>query len=177
MFSLDINVKRLFFDRARVKSWMDAKTRAGLSRAGSFVRQRARSLIRFRKRKVSEPGKPPFAHVKGTFASLRTILFAVDPARRSVVIGPVRLNAKSFQNGILQRGVVPNVLEFGGQQGIREEQLSGGLWVKAGRRSKRRGRPTRVRTATYKPRPFMAPALAAEAHTLPKHWAGSVKAA
>ena len=50
--------KGLFFDRARVINTVDRTTRRNLSRFGSFVRQRARSSIRARKR-ISEPGLPP----------------------------------------------------------------------------------------------------------------------
>ena len=61
--------KGLFFDRARVINAVDRTTRRNLSRFGAFVRQRARSSIRTRKR-ISEPGQPPTNRTGRTEARL-----------------------------------------------------------------------------------------------------------
>jgi len=92
-----------FFDAKKLIQSVDRATRKALSRAGAFVRKRARYSIRKRK-KVSAPGKPPSSHA----GNLRTILFAYDAATRSVVIGPMVLNKQ-------EDPPIPNLLEFGGR--------------------------------------------------------------
>ena len=99
--SMGFEVKNLFFDRKRVIDAVSRAERQGLSKAGAFVRRRARSSIRKRK-KVSEPGSPPTSH---TGLLKRNIFFAYEPKRSGVVIGPVRLN---------KPGGAPRLLEVGG---------------------------------------------------------------
>lgn len=101
MISLRVSQARAgFFDRSLVLRATDQATQDTLSKFGAYVRQRARSSIR-KRRKVSEPGKPPSSHV-GTLKNL--IFFSYDFGRRSVVIGPT-------QSG---RGEAPRLLEEGG---------------------------------------------------------------
>lgn len=95
-------VKSLFFDSQKVIRSVDSATRKVLSKFGAFVRQRARSGIR-KRRRPADPGQPPSSHV----GTLRVILFGYDPQRRSVVIGPVRAG---------KAGVAPRVLEKGGEE-------------------------------------------------------------
>jgi len=102
--------KRSFFDSKRVMSAVDGATRRVLSRFGAFVRRRARSSIRKRKR-ISRPGEPPSSHV-GLLR--RGILFGYDTARQSVVIGPMRLNQRSAE--------APPLLEYGGQTRRRDRR-------------------------------------------------------
>jgi len=83
--------KQGFFDRAKVKNAVDAGTRRVLSRFGAFVRTRARTSIR-KKKGTSPPGSPPHSHV-GLLRKF--ILFAYDPQRKSVVIGPTLIRAES----------------------------------------------------------------------------------
>ena len=92
--------KGLFFDRARVINAVDRTTRRNLSRFGAFVRQRARSSIRTRKR-ISEPGQPP---TNRTGLLKRNIFFVYEPGRRSVVIGPALLNSSSGAPELLEHG-------------------------------------------------------------------------
>jgi len=141
-------IKGLFFDSAKVQAATSRAERSVLSRFGAFVRRRARTSIRKRKRS-SEPGQPPSSH---TGLLRRFIFFVYEPRRRSVVIGPVRLNQKI--------GDAPAALEHGGPS-------------KAASRSRRRKR--QVRTVTIRPRPFMGPAFEAERPKLPAMWANSVK--
>ena len=94
-------MKMLFFDAPRVQRAMDQATRKSLSRAGAFIRQRAKTSIRKRKG-ISRPGSPPHSHAGHL---RRLIFFAYDPGSESVVIGPVRFKA----------GEAPNLLEFGGR--------------------------------------------------------------
>jgi hypothetical protein len=139
----------LFFDAKKV---IDATTKAErkvLSRFGAFVRRSARSSIR-KRRKVSSPGQPPSSH---TGLLRRFIFFAYDPWRKSVVIGPARLNQKV--------GDAPRALEHGGRSR-----------VTAGRRRRRRV----VRTVTIGARPFMGPAFDKEKPKLSAMWRDSIRA-
>lgn len=134
----------MFFDTRAVARKVDTATRRVLSRFGAFVRRTARSSIRKRK-KASPPGKPPSSH---TGLLKKFIFFGYEPAKRSVVIGPVRLS----QNG---RGEAPSLLEYGGA-------------MKMERRGKRK-------RAKVRPRPFMGPAMDKEEPKLPAMWRDSVR--
>ncbi|NUQ11337.1 MAG: hypothetical protein HUU26_03275, partial [Gemmatimonadaceae bacterium] len=117
-----------------------------LSRAGAFIRQRAKSSIR-RRRGASRPGNPPHSHT----GYLRNfIFFGYEPATESVVIGPVKLNQKNTE--------APRTLEHGGTTVITEF---------------RNGRIVR-RKVTIAPRRYMGPALDAEQDNIPRQWAGVV---
>jgi hypothetical protein len=148
MIGLKIDqVKGLFFDSKKVINATTRAERRVLSRFGAYVRRTARSSIRKRKR-VSAPGRPPSSH---TGLLKRFIFFAYDPGRKSVVIGPTRLNQKA--------GDAPRALEYGGRSR-----------VTAGRRRRRR------RTVTIAARPFMGPAFEREKPKLPAMWRDSVRA-
>jgi hypothetical protein len=134
--------KGSFFDREKVKRSVDAGTRKVLSKFGAFVRQRAKTSIRKRKG-TSPPGQPPYSHV-GLLRKF--VLFAYDPQRRSVVIGPT-LTKEGSQ--------APRLLEHGGDAVIED-----------------RGKARRVR---YRPRPFMQPAIEAEKPKLSAMWRDSVR--
>jgi hypothetical protein len=140
--------KQMFFDRKAVTSRLDRATRKVLSRFGAFVRTGARHSIRKRKA-ISEPGEPPSSH---TGLLRKFIFFGYDRDRRSVVIGPQRLNQKV--------GDAPHALEYGGTSTVVE-----------GLRSRRKKR--RIRIAA---RPFMGPAFEREKPKLPAMWETSVKA-
>jgi len=137
----------MFFDRQRVIRAADAANRKNLSKAGAFIRITARSSIR-RRKGASAPGSPPSSH---TGLLKRFIFFGFDRGRRTVVVGPMRLNQKV--------GTAPAALEHGGSTVVIE-----------GLRRRRRRRRVRIRA-----RPFMGPALAKEAPKSPKLWANSVK--
>lgn len=173
-----LKVKGLFFDRAVVIKAMSKATLRALSKAGAFIRTRARSSMRRRKR-ASTPGTPPSAHGG---AQLKTLLFfSFDPSTKSVVVGPVPF----------ARGEAPNLNEFGGQvQRKRSVVVRSGPPRKASPRQaaafKRKVRTGQVipkalprklvqQKATYPPRPFMAPALEKERHNLPARWKNSLK--
>ena len=143
---IDMRVKQLFFDKAKVIRAVDKARRAVLSKAGAFIRTAARSSIR-RRKGPSQPGKPPSSH---TGLLKKFIYFGYEPTSDSVVIGPVRLN---------KPGAAPSVLEHGGKTVIRK---------------RRRGRIVR-RRVSIEARPYMAPALEKERPKLPKLWAGSVR--
>ena len=133
-----------FFDRKKVISAVDRATRKVLSRFGAFVRTAARSSIR-RRKKPAKPGQPP---TNWTGLLKRFLFFSFEPAKRSVVIGPAKLNKPSRD--------APELLEKGGTATRRD----------------RRGKRKRAR---YRPRPYMGPAFEKERKKLPNLWRNSVK--
>jgi hypothetical protein len=95
-----LKVKQSFFDKDPVIRALDRADRSILSRIGAFIRTRARSSMR-RRKKSAAAGQPPSVHV----GDLRQRLyFGYDVATRSVVVGPVKFGS----------GDVPNLMEFGG---------------------------------------------------------------
>lgn len=147
---IDVRVKAMFFDRPRVQKAVSHANRRALSRAGAFVRTRARTSMR-KRRGTSRPGQPPYAH-EGSLR--RMILFGYEPSRETVVVGPVGFRSSD----------APNALEFGGRTTVVRR-----------RRTSRRGQrviKTRVRIAA---RPYMAPALDKERPNLPALWRNSVR--
>ena len=142
---IDMRIKAMFFDRPKVTRAVDHAKRRVLSKAGAFIRQRARTSIRKRKR-TSRTGEPPTSH---TGLLRRFILFGYDRQRDSVVVGPVGF----------RRSTAPRVLEVGGRT-VMESRRSG----------KRRTRTVRIAA-----RPYMAPALEKERSNLPKVWRNSVR--
>lgn len=143
-----------FFDSAEVLRMVDKKAIAALSKFGAFVRQRAKSSIKYKKKGVSAPGKPPFAHKSSGFTKQKTnkktgetktqslsplrelLFFAYDRSTKTVVVGPVPFRGKSTAPGLLERGGV-GVIRRGNKQ----------------------------KKAKFRARPFMKPAMLAE---LPK---------
>lgn len=162
-----------FFDRQTVLRPHERAARRSLSRFGAFLRRRARSSLRRRKR-VSAPGKPPSVHSRDAHATLKNILFGLESDQMTVLVGPVKTNQRGFLGGESLSGTVPQVMEFGGQA-VLAEKRAGTRWVRVGRRSPHPGQPTRRRRASYKPRPFMGPALQKEidAGTLPREYAAN----
>lgn len=175
-----------FFDRLAVTSAMEAATRKALSKGGAFIRQTAKSSLRYRK-KASMPGQPPSVHrddrpggltaSKGRAVSIlkEFIFFAWDASSRSVVIGPAGTNQVAFtftRQGKPTRGTVPGVLESGGSISVLEV-FRAGQWQRADLRSRRRltGLPQRMRTVRIEKRPFMFPAMVKES----AHLAGAFR--
>ena len=149
MIGLKLNqAKGMFFDAPKVVRAVDAATRKVLSKFGAYVRTAAKSSIRKRKR-ASTPGSPPSSH---TGLLKQFIYFGYDTAKRSVVIGPTRLNSTA--------GTAPEALEYGGSARITQRH--------------RGGRQT-TKTASIAARPFMHPALNKELPKLPAMWLDSVK--
>lgn len=140
--------KDAFFDPSKVIKGMDRAAARALSRFGAFVRQSAKTSIRYRE-KPALPGQPPSAHRTGTrlkknrktgvtkrqpSSPLRDLIFfAYDREKKEVIIGPAIFPAARSKG-------VPPVLEYGGTEAIPP-------------RGKRRGR-----TARYAAHPFMRPA-------------------
>jgi len=139
--------KGAFFDSAKVIKAMATADRKAQSKFGAYVRTRARSLLR-RRKKASSPGSPPSVHASGKYATLKNVLFGYDVRSRSTIVGPVLLRNKSA------KASVPKLHEFGGSV----------------------LRPS-GKTARYPARPFMAPALAAERPRFPNLFRASLRAA
>jgi hypothetical protein len=134
--------KNFFFDRAVVIAAIGREAAARSARAGALVRTIARNSMR--QRKASSPrGSPPSSHA-GQLKDL--LFFGFDAASKTTIVGPVPFKA----------GIVPNLLEFGGDEpGV--------------------DRFGNKRTMHYAGNPFMAPALVKAAPELPGIWEGSVK--
>jgi hypothetical protein len=147
MFRMKTVSLDMFFDTDRVKRAADSAARKNLSKAGAYVRTAAKSSIRQRKA-ISAPGRPPSSH---TGLLRKLIFFGYDSGRKTVVVGPMRLNQKT--------GAAPQALEHGGPS-----------TVVTGRRNRRRSRRIRVQA-----RPYMGPALAKEAPKFEGLWASSIK--
>ncbi len=155
MIIVDKSIKDRFFDRARVQQSISRKNLRVLSKAGAFVRQRARTKLRRRKRSAIA-GQPPSVHSSDSFATLKNILFALHRDNESVVIGPrfvKRLRRSSRQT-------VPELLEDGGTAQITMTKI-GDKWLPGNRGIK--GAPTKQVTAHYAGNPFMGPSLREEA--------------
>ncbi len=112
------DARKMFFDRKAVIDKVGAARRKVLSRFGAFVRKTAHDSIRKRKT-ASQPGNPPHSH-EGSLR--RKIAFGYDPRVESVVIGPTPLNKVFFNTDIVAvRGIVPEILEYGGTAGVVEK--------------------------------------------------------
>jgi hypothetical protein len=173
MYVVDYSIKEMFFDGLEVQKRLDKAAIKELSKIGAFIRRRARSLLRRRKR-PSEPGEPPSVHSSDKTASLKNILFGLDRRSQSVVVGPVGLRKKDGQT-------IPGLLEFGGSLSLLQEQHKRPkndeqLWYDY-HAPQRPWKRYRTKHATYERRPFMEPALAAEveAGTIRDVWVASLE--
>lgn len=160
MIELTMNMKQAFFDSQKVKRAVDRGTRRAMSRSLAFVRRRAISTYRRRKR-PSKPGQAPSVHSTNPSVSLKNVLFAYDERTKSGVVGPVKLNGqKSLIKG---RGSLPGILEGGGTIVIPEESWDGKAWFTQSRtRRVDQRKKTRRRQVRLAPRPAMSVALQIE---------------
>ncbi len=177
-FQMTMQMRRFFLDRKEVGKRIGRANRQAMSKIGAFVRRRARSKLRRRKR-PSEPGQPPSVHSQDRVANLKNIQFAYDPYQESLVVGPVKLNQVQQSWIDLGSNTVPQILEFGDAVQVQEvSRDQGKTWRRRNARRKARvGERRRRRRTVYRPRPFMGPSLQEEvaAGTIPHAWAGSVK--
>jgi len=97
-----MNKNVVFFDSEIVKRAMDSARRRALSKFGAYVRTRAKSSIRKRKR-VSSPGDPPSSH---TGRLKKSIFFSYDQKNGSVVVGPLRYGKNAAS--VLEHGGTSN---------------------------------------------------------------------
>ena len=181
--NVTFKVREAFFDRPKVIASLKKAKRKALSKAGAFVRKRARSSMR-RRKGSSSPGSPPSAHSNGN--SLKTILFAYQPQSESTIVGPVQLNQVNFTIESVT-STVPGLHERGETAIIREyryQPIEGDTdpvqWRRVDGRRRYEQRDgyrfqTRRRTARYPKRPFMRPALEAEAPNFPELFKNSIQ--
>lgn len=157
--------KKSFFDRQKVATKVEKARLKNLAKCGAFVRRRARSSMR-RRKKVSPPGQPPSAHSKDAFATLKNILFGYDPRRKTVIVGPVAIYGN-------KQGV-PRLMEQGGNVQRRRRYVP--QYTKTGKRKKLELRElAKPETVHYAPRPFMGPALMRERKNFAKVWKNSIR--
>ena len=116
-------VTRMFFDRRAVIDAVDRATRKVLGHFGGLVRKAAHKSIE-ETSGPSSPGRPPHSHMaarrrrinaqrrregkpslRGGFTGLKYILYAYEPATRSVIIGPASNRSRSM--------TIPEILECG----------------------------------------------------------------
>lgn len=180
--NITFRIKESFFDRPKVIASLKKAKRKALSKAGAFVRRRARSSLR-RRKNPSAPGSPPSTHSKDP--SLKTILFAFQPQSESTIVGPVQLNQVNFTVASVT-STVPGLHERGETAIIREYRYApidraadGVQWRRVDGRRRYGPRDgykleTRRRTARYPKRPFMRPALEAEAPNFPELFKNSI---
>jgi hypothetical protein len=125
----------------------DRQTQRVFSKWGAYARRNAKGLIR-KFKKPAKPGHPPHSH-NGLLKKF--IFFAWDPSRRSVVMGPAKLNGTI--------GDAPHALEYGGQSSVR-----------VGRRGHKH-----IEKVTIAKRPYIGPAAEKTNKELPDLWANSLK--
>jgi hypothetical protein len=183
--NVTFKVREAFFDRPKVIASMKKAKRKVLSKAGAFVRKRARSSMR-RRKSASAPGSPPSAHSSGN--SLKTILFAYQPQSESTIVGPVQfadssptiVRTTSTSPGLQERGESAVIREYRYQPIQSNAAPSQWLPVRSKRIFKQRPGYTlqhRTRTVRFQKRPFMGPALEAEAPKFPELFKNSIAAA
>jgi len=118
-------VTQLFFDRAAVMNSMDTRARSALGKFGALVRRTAIASVKEASHGRHAPaGAAPFSHMaarrrainrkrkaegrpkaKPGFKGLKHILYAYDPAKQSVIIGPASNRKRSI--------TIPEILEQG----------------------------------------------------------------
>lgn len=134
MLGLKINEAKSFFFTGKILEQMDKDAARGLSRLGAFVRRSSRSSIKKARQKPkaqltkdesrrfkikqkyhqlgkgskpkrplmpSNPGEPPRS-ITGLLK--KHIYFVYDPQKRSVIIGPARLNSSTNAPEALEKG-------------------------------------------------------------------------
>jgi len=155
MIKLDFKAaKEGFFDRKVVVDAVDRASLKVLSKFGAYVRTRAKSSIRKRK-KSSQAGQPPSSHV-GTLKNL--IFFSFDQRKKSVVIGPTLITRSTM---------APETLEHGGETDLPGHEFKTVDGKKVYKRTSKR-----VKIAK---RPYMEPAFEAEKPGLPAMWENSIR--
>ncbi len=100
---------RIFFNNGSVKALMAKRTDQALERFGAFVRTRARSSLKSRK-KVAKAGSPPSVHEGGI---KRLTVFALDKRANSVVIGPLAYRANKARQ--IEEGGTIATMKRGGK--------------------------------------------------------------
>lgn len=156
-------LKEFFFDRKKVEDAMNDAERRILGKFSGRVRLIAQRSMKnapkktpvalMQKKRKQRKNARPDVLAPGSPPYARTkllkknILYAYVPEEHKSFIGPTKLNAK--YDGI------PGILERGGTETLKTKHGS--------------------KSVTYAPRPYMAPALAAETPGFAAAWANSIK--
>jgi len=114
-FTVGLDIKDMFFDRQRILDRVHSENIRRLSKAGAFIKQRARSKLGkpvSRKVRPAAPGRPPRVRSRNARANLKFILFGLGHDWESVVVGPVGLSDKKLRGSSAQ--TVPELMEYGG---------------------------------------------------------------
>jgi len=142
--SIDLRMRsRIELHPRRIRTAFDPVKKRALYKMSAFVQRRMKSSIK--KRKKAPParrGQPPIARASKK-PNLRTIVFEVDVADESAIIGPIEFRGRHTDKP------APQTLEHGGTA---TQELADG--------SKRR--------VKIHPHPFAEPALAAEIGKFPE---------
>lgn len=177
------SVRESFFDSKKVVAEVSAKDRKAQSKMGAFVRRRAKSLLRYRK-KPSPPGSPPSVHrtdsftrttvnrktgeakTRGTSPLKELLFFAYDASTKSTVIGPAIFRRSPALIEALEKG--GEITATRAVKTVRGRKASSRAQAESFRRKVQDGSivlPKQARervTIRVAKRPTMAPALAAE---------------
>ena len=125
MLDTKFDFKLLFFDKAAVMNQMDTRARVALGKFGALLRKAAIASVKEAPPSRHAPaGSAPFSHMtarrrtlnrkrkaegrakaKPGFKGLKHILYAYDPVKRSVIIGPASNRTRSI--------TIPEILEEG----------------------------------------------------------------
>lgn len=129
MFAFKLIPKTQFFDRELLLKKMGKARRKQLGRAGGAIRVTAQRSMRYAPiGKHSPPGLPPKAHQPNPLLR-KHLYYAYDGSRNSVVAGSMALNVSKGGSvgGQLRsgKGLVPEIMEFGGSVRLREIQRPG----------------------------------------------------
>lgn len=165
--------KSMFFDRQTIVDPFEKARFRVLSKAGAFIRQRFKSIVRPGKG-TSRPGQPPKSH-QGDVRKF--CYFGYDKNTKSVVVGPAQTNKVYFDgDGKPLSGPATEVLDKGGQIQVLEF-LDGGKWRRVNLRSKRRaaGFQTRLRKVQIEARPAIVPAMMDELPKFPELWRNAIQ--
>lgn len=164
------SVREDFFDRPRIINALDEVTHKRLSQFGAFVMKRARGSMRDTKRQASLPGQPPRSHVGLLKRGGAAVTFSYDTNLHKVTIGPTLINRPTG---------APEKLEYGGTISVEGHTIF--VKRRAGRDAKGRFVSRGVDkqelhgTRRIAPRPYMAPAFAAELDKHMDKWKDSIR--
>jgi len=142
-------IKRVEWKPERVNREVATRTRRTMTEMGRRIRRHAQLSMVFASG-PSAPGTPPHAH-KGRLRDV--VLYHYDPRERKVTTGTTPQSTSGTSPSL------PELHEYGGRT-MRTVRV--------------RGKVRRVRV-TYPRRPYLAPALEAEAPRLPDVWRKSVR--
>ncbi len=165
--------KSMFFDRQTVLDPFEKARLRVLSKAGAFIRQRFRSIVRPGKG-ASQPGQPPKSH-QGDLR--KYCYFGFDKVTKSVVVGPAQTNKVYFDgDGKPLTGPATEVLDKGGTIQILEF-FKAGEWrrVNLSRRRRAAGFQTRLRRVAIQARPAIVPAMENELPKFPELWRNAIQ--